>query len=99
MEVSGSAVPVVSRRFAAVRHGTVIAVIGMVTIVDVSVEVFGSVIPGAGADEYAAGEPLRAVVALGSAIVRRNGVIATGAGGGRSDIDGDMGIGACGSYE
>ena len=53
-------------------HGAVIAVFGMEMVIYVTVEAFRTMKPWARADEDAAGKPLRAVVAVRGAIVRRD---------------------------
>ena len=98
-KVFGVAVPASAGRFAATGICAVIAVIGMVAGIDVAVEVVMAVVPGAGADEDAAVEPLRAVVAVGRAAVRACGVVAIGANGSGADVDADLGIGAWSRYE
>jgi hypothetical protein len=76
----------------------VVSMIRMEAIVDVAVEAFGSVKPGADADEDAAGEPLRAVVAVGSAVVGWDVVVAVGTVGSGADFDGDLGLGFGSGY-
>ena len=71
VKVFGVAVPAGAGCFAAVGICAMVSVIGMEAGVDVAVEVVMAVVPGAGADEDAAGEPLGAVVAVGRAVVRR----------------------------
>jgi hypothetical protein len=68
-EVFGMAVPAGTGRFAACRVGAVVSVIGVEVIIDMAVEVSVAVIPGPGADEYAAAKPFRTVVAVGGAVV------------------------------
>jgi hypothetical protein len=70
-----------------------VSVVGMEMIIDVAVKTFGTVEPGADADEDAAGEPLRAVIAVGSAVVGWNVVIAIGAYRRRSNFDGYLSLG------
>ena len=65
-----------SRPLAARRHGSVITLAIVELMIDVSVEVVGTVEPRSRTDEYPAREPFRAVVAIGSAVVRWNLVIA-----------------------
>jgi hypothetical protein len=48
----------------------------IVTIIYVPIEVLVAMKPWSGADEYTAGEPLRAVIAVGSTTVRRVVVVA-----------------------
>jgi hypothetical protein len=98
-EVFGVAVPAGARCFAAVGIRAVVSVIGMEAGIDVAVEVVMAVVPGAGADEDAAGEPLGAVVPVGRAVVRGCGVVAIGANGSGADVDADLGIRAWSRYE
>jgi hypothetical protein len=80
MEVFRVAVPAVAGPLAGVGVLAVIAVLGMVGVVDVAVEVLGAMEPGADSDEdAAAGEPLWAVVAVGSAGVGRDFIVSVGA--------------------
>jgi hypothetical protein len=99
VEVFGVAVPALAGRFTAVGKFAVISVLGTEAGIDMAIEVFAAVVPGAGTDEYAAVEPLRAVIAIGRAIVRRDGVVAIRANGSRSDVDAYLGIRAWSGYE
>jgi hypothetical protein len=83
-------------------NGAVVSVVGMEMIIDVAVKTLRTVEPGADADEDAAGEPLRAVVAVGSAAVGCDVVIAVGTDWCRSDFDGYLSLGlgsGCGEAE
>jgi hypothetical protein len=71
----------------------VVPVIGMVVIVDVAVEVFRAMVPGACTDEDATAEPLRAVVTVGCTAVRSRVVVAIGAA--RRDTNSDADLGVC----
>ena len=62
---------VIERLNAAIRVGPVVSVMRVVTIVYVPVKAVWPVEPGTGPDEEAPIEPVRAVVAVGSTIVRR----------------------------
>ena len=53
-----------------------VSVVGMKMIVDVAVKTLRPVKPGADANEYAAGEPLGAVVAVGSSVVGSDVIVA-----------------------
>jgi len=53
----------------ALRNGTLVAVMGIETVINVALEFVGAVEPGAGADEHAGVEPLGAVVAVRRAVV------------------------------
>jgi hypothetical protein len=70
-----------------------VSVVGMEMIIDVAVKTLGAVKPGAYADEDASGEPLGAVVAVGSAVVGRDVVVAVGTDGCGPDFDSDLGLG------
>ena len=50
-------------------HGAVVAVVRVVAVIYVAIEATRTVEPGAGADEETAGEPVGAVVAVGSAVI------------------------------
>jgi len=79
--------PVFHRMFAACGETSAVAVSIVETMIDMSIEMVGSVIPGACADEDTAGEPFWAVVAVGSAVIGRNLVVAVRANGRFSDAD------------
>lgn len=70
----------------------VVSVVGMEMIIDVAVETLGAMKPGAGADEDATSKPLRAIIAVGSAIVGRNVIVAVGAHRRNSDIYGNLSL-------
>ena len=80
------------RMIAAGRVRAVITVIGVESVIHMAVEPFGAVKPWAHADEDAARKPVRAVIAVGSAIVRRRVVIAVGADRGYADFDSDLSL-------
>ena len=63
------------RAFAARGKRTAIALAIVEVMIDMTVEMRSSVIPGARADEDAVSEPFRTVVSLGRAIIRRHFVI------------------------
>src|SRR3984885_6406736 len=69
------------------RPGAGVAVLRMEVIVYVAAEAFRTMEPRARADEDAAGKPLRAVVAVGGALVGRCIIIAIGTYRRNSDID------------
>ena len=73
-----------------------VAMVGMEMIIDVAVEAFGAVEPGADADEDASGEPLGAVVAVRSAVVGRDVVVTVGTCGGDADLDSNLSL-CCGN--
>jgi hypothetical protein len=62
-------VEVIESMFTVLREGAVIAVAGIEAIVYVAVKAARSVEPGAGADEDAAGKPVRTVVAVRGAVI------------------------------
>ena|SRR5580698_2116776 len=78
---------VLRRSLAARRHGTVIPLAEIEMMIDVPVEMLWPVVPRTGADEDTTREPFRAVIAIRSAIVRRNLVIPVGANRRFSDAD------------
>jgi hypothetical protein len=65
----------------------VVSVFGMEMIIDVAVKTLWTVEPGAHADEDAAGKPLWAVIAVGSAVVGWGIVIAVGTDRRRANFD------------
>jgi hypothetical protein len=67
--------------------GAVIAVLGMEMVIYVAVEAGRTMKPRASADEDATGKPLWAVVAVGSAFVRRSVIVAVGTFRRNADID------------
>jgi hypothetical protein len=70
---------------------TSVAVMWIEAVINVAAEIVGAVEPRAGSDEHAAVEPLRAVVAIGGAVIWGEVVKAIGALWLWSDIDGDLG--------
>jgi hypothetical protein len=72
-------------------HGAVVTVVRIVAVVDVAVEAAVAVKPGAGSDKEAAGEPVRAVVAVGGAIVGGVVEVSVGAYRGDTNVDRDLG--------
>jgi hypothetical protein len=76
--------------FAAVRHGTDITVVGIKPIVYMSIEAPGSMKPWACPNKSAADEPVRSVVAVGSAVVGGGVKISIGAFGRQADTSGDL---------
>jgi hypothetical protein len=61
---------VVKRTFTASRQRAMIAVARIVTVIYVAVKTVTTVEPGTGSDEDAACEPIRPVIAIGSAVIR-----------------------------
>lgn len=80
-----------ARSFAGSRQGAVIAFANIQRVIDVAVEMVGAVIPRAGADEDAVGEPFGSIIAVGRAGVRRRFIVAVGANRSRSDGDAEVG--------
>jgi hypothetical protein len=100
VEVFGVAVPAFAGFFTTCGVGAVIAVVGVVVSVDGTAEVFRAVEPGTGSDEDSAGEPLGTVVAIGSAVVGRDRVVAVRAFWRDADAYCDLGLGlGRGCYE
>ena len=87
------AVEVIERRCSALGEWSVISVVGIEAIVDVAVEAAGSMEPRAGSEEETADEPVRAIIAIGCAVVGGVIEVAIGAHGCSADInaDGDLG--------
>jgi hypothetical protein len=74
--------------------GAGVPVVGMEMIIDVAVKTLRTVEPGADAEEDSAGKPLRAVVAVGSAVVGRDVVVAIGTDGRGPNFDGYLSLGS-----
>jgi hypothetical protein len=72
---------------AAMRKVSVVSIAGVITVVYVTMPPMAAVEPGTCSDENAVRKPLRAVVAIGSAIIGSVVVIAVRAYRRRSDID------------
>lgn len=72
------------------RKVTVISVAVVVTMIDVPIEMLGSMEPGTSADEDAAGEPLRAIVAVRSAVVWWHLIVSIGTNRSRTYADTDL---------
>jgi hypothetical protein len=81
---------------AAGRIGAVVTVFGMEVVIDVALEVIGTMKPLTGSDEDTAVEPLWPVIAIGSAVIGRSIVVAVGTIRG-SDADDNLGL-RCGGY-
>jgi hypothetical protein len=80
------------RSFAGVWIFPVIAVIGVVMVIDIAVEVFRAVKPRAGSDEDAIGKPLGAVITVGSTPVGGDIVVAVWTSGRYTDADAYLGL-------
>src|SRR5437899_366425 len=92
VEVLGGTVPPLARSVAMMRIFPVVAMIRPVAIVDVAMEVLRAVEPWACTDKDAIGEPLRTVIAVGSATVRGRFKVTIGTCGRYSDADADLGL-------
>jgi hypothetical protein len=73
------------------RMWTSVTVMWVEAVINVAVKVARTMKPGAGSDEHSAAEPLRPIVAVRGAIVRREVVVAIRADRTGSDIYGDLG--------
>ena len=73
--------------FTAGRHRAVVTLAIVKLMIDMAVEMIRAVVPGAGADEDTATEPLGPIIAIRSAIVRRSLVIPVWANRCYSDVD------------
>jgi len=80
------------KSIAAVRIRAPVAIAPVVTPINVSPEMLATVVPGSGAEEDAIGEPLRAVVAVGSTFVRSVIEVSVRADGSRTDLYRDLGV-------
>ena len=83
------AVKAVEGLLAAPGEGAVVAVMGVVAVVHVAEEAGTAVVPGTRSDEETAVEPVRSVVAVGSAVVGGVIEVAVGADGGGTEADTD----------
>ena len=77
---------------AAIGIRTVVAVVGVVVIVDVAVEVFRAVVPGACTDEDAAAKPLWTIVTVGSTAIGSGVVVAVRTARRDTNCDADLGV-------
>ena len=55
----------------AVRHGSSVAVVRVIAIVDMAIETVAAVEPRSSTDEHAAGKPIRPIIPIRRAIIRR----------------------------
>jgi hypothetical protein len=85
-------VEVVELLIATPRQRSVIAVTRIEAVVDVAVEAARAVEPGAGSDEDAVGKPVRPVIAVRRAVIRRIVKVSVGANRGHSNAyaNGDL---------
>jgi hypothetical protein len=90
VEVLGRAVPSLSGPVAVMWVFAMVSVFGMVVVINIAVEVRGAVKPWSGTDKDAASKPLGAVVAVGSAVIRRDIVVTIGTSRGYADADADL---------
>jgi hypothetical protein len=67
-----------------------VTVMRVIAVIDVAVEAVRAVKPRAGADKQPAGEPIGAVVTVGSAVIGRIVEVPVGAYWRHSDVDGDL---------
>ena len=81
-------VEIVIRLLPACGIGSVVSVTGIVVVVDVTIKSVGTVKPGASPDEYSPHEPIRAIVAIRCAVIRRVIVIAVRTYRCYADVDG-----------
>jgi hypothetical protein len=84
-------VEIVVRLLPACGIGSVVSVTGIVVVVDVAIKSVGTVKPGASPDEYSPHEPIRAIVAIGCAVIRSEIVIAVRTHRCHPDVDGYLG--------
>jgi hypothetical protein len=73
------------------RKWATVAVVWIEAVINVAVEIVGTVEPGTGSDKDASGEPLGPVIPVWSAVVRGVVVVPIRANRRCSDIDGDLG--------
>jgi hypothetical protein len=90
LHVFGMKVPAGS--FATGGIWAVIAVLGVEVVIYVTVEMIWTVKPGAGTDEDAACEPLRAIIAVWSAVIGRSFVVTVRAHRSRAYVDADLSL-------
>ena len=86
------AVEVIELLFAAPRQRTVVTVTRIVAVINMTVEVFGTVVPVASADEYSVHEPVWPVVAVGRTVIWSVVEVPIGAHRLHSKADGDLGL-------
>ncbi len=72
---------------------SMVAVVRIVAIVDMAIKAVRTVEPGAGADEHPTGKPIRPIVTVGRAIVRRVIKVPVGAYRRHSNVDRNLGWG------
>jgi hypothetical protein len=84
--------------FSAGRSGAAVAVLRVVVVIYMSAEAFGAMEPRAHTDERSAGKPLRAIVAVGRAFIRRSVVVTVGTFRGDSNLDAHLSLGFGNGY-
>jgi hypothetical protein len=72
--------------------GAVIAMLRMEMVIYMTAKTFGAMKPRTGADENATGEPLRAIVAVGGAVVGRDVIVTIGTIRSNSNVDADLSL-------
>jgi hypothetical protein len=77
----------------AVGQWSMVAIVGVESVIDVAVETGRTVKPRASADENATRKPFRAVIAIRCAVVRRDIIVAVRAYRRYSDLDAYLGLG------
>ena len=87
-----------SRVFTARRKSTSVSMAVVIVMVNVPIEMFRAVIPGASADKDTACEPLWTVIAVRSAIVRGHFVVTVWANWRRAYLNGNLCRGALGCH-
>jgi hypothetical protein len=78
------------RPVAGMRHGAFVSMVRMEMIVHVAAEIRGAVKPGASANEDTTHKPFRAVIAVGSASIRRNVIVPVRAHWRHSNVNADL---------
>jgi len=81
---------VLKGRCATLRQGSVITLMWIPAVIDVAIEAMRTMEPGAGPQEDSAGEPIRPIVAVRSAVVGRVVEVSVGAYRCGSDVDGNL---------
>lgn len=74
-----------SRMFSPSRETAVVSLAVVECVIDVPIEMIGTMVPGPGPDEYPAIKPFRSIITIRSAVVRRSFIVAVRAYGRRPD--------------
>jgi hypothetical protein len=77
--------------FAALRHRPMVSVMRVEAVINVAVEPVGPMKPRSSSKEHATDEPIRSIVTIGSAVIRRIVEVAVRAHGRHSDTNGNLG--------